>query len=405
MLSTTRDESRRHRWIVAGLVGLACCIWLPRVARGDSGDHVRIEASGEARSDEASARSNAIDDAFARALEELLSDELTRAEMRRYAKPIRERIVRRARLYVVAFAVDEESSVEGVLRVRVSAQIDRAKVLAALEEIGIRERTARPAGRARQPVALLLHATLVGQSHATFGAGGGDGGVAGRQFADELREQGFHLVDATGSSAPVSSETSSGIPVDDEGAAALAHKLGAGGAFVVGIVLSGQAPVRGTRLSGAEVDAHVRVVTESGKAIARADVRGAGYGQTAEEAAAAAARDAVERAVSAVLPAASRYWPSPRISDDATVVAIRDAPAWTAIEAVIAQLRSARGVSSVGIRHVRSGEVVLAVDTTLPARQLVAVVGAARFEGGSIAATSRSPGLIEATVQQAAGSE
>lgn len=405
MRARTEQPTRTLRRTCAWLVAVTCCFAFPRFARADVGDRVRIEATGEAAEGDASARTQAIDDAFARALDQLLTDELSRAERRRYAKPIRDRIIRHARLYVVAFAVEDESSIEGRIRVRVSAQIDRAKVLDVLDEIGIRAQAQQPSSRSRHPVVLLLHATLGKRASATFGDGGGDGGVAGRQFATELREQGFSLLDATGTSAPVSRDASSGLPVDDSGAAALARSLGAGGAFVVGIALVGEGPIRGTRLAGAEVSARVRVVTESGKAIARAEVRGAGFGEDAADATAAAAREAVERAVGEVLPAASRFWPAPRVSDDATVVEIRDVNHWAAVEAVIAQLASARGVSSVGIRRVRRGEVDLALDTSRPIRELVALVGAARFEGGSIAASGRGDRVVEARVQAALDTE
>ncbi len=405
MRARENERTRTIRRTCARLVAVSCCLAFAEVALADVGDRVRIEAMGEAEDGDVSSRTQAIDDAFARALDQLLADELSRSEMRRYAKPIQERILRHARVYVVAFAVEDESSIEGRLRVRVAAQIDRAKVLDVLDEIGIRAQATQRASRSRQPVVLLLHATLDEHSFVTFGDGGGDGGVAGRQFASELREQGFKLVDATGSSAPVSRDASSGLPVDDSGAAAMARSLGAGGAFVVGIALVGEGPIRGTRLAGAEVAARVRVVTESGKAIARAEVRGAGFGEAQADATLAAAREAVERAVAEVLPSAGRYWPAPRVSDDATVVEIRDATRWAAVEAVLAQLGTARGVSSVSIRRVRRGEVDLALDTSRPLRELVALVGAAHFEGGSIAASGRGEGVVEARVQAASDTE
>ena len=65
---------------------------------------------------------------------------------------------------MAAFGVEEESVAEGRLRVRVAAQIDRAKVRDVLEEIGIEDRSSGGASRSRPAVALLLHATLGGKS-------------------------------------------------------------------------------------------------------------------------------------------------------------------------------------------------------------------------------------------------
>jgi len=378
--------------VVLGLV-------VSSAAHAEGGDRVRIEATGEAREGDDTARTRAIDDAFARALEQFLSEELTRTQRRRHAKALRQRIVRRARLFVAAFGVEEESVVEGRLRVRVAAQIDRAKVRTVLEEIGIEDRSGGGASRSRPAVALLMHATIGDKTTTSFGESGGDGGIAGRRFARELGERGFRLADATGVAAPVSRDPAAGLPVDDRGAAALCRTIGAGGAFVVGISLGDRGTIRGTRLFGAESVARVRVVAESGKLVGKSETRGAGFAETVPGAAAAAARDAAAQAAIAVLPAAERFWPAPRATDDAMQVVVRGAHTWAAIEAVVAQLASSRGVSRVNIRRVRSGEVALAVDTTMKSAQIAAVVSATRLAEGNLSATSRGQAAVEAVVR------
>lgn len=336
-----------------------------------AGDMVGYEVTGEATESEATARSQALDQAFASAVERALADVLSPEMRRKHRKSIHANIVRRARLHVISYRVNKQTSVEGKLTLQVGVLIDRDRVREALGKLGIdhKRASATPAPGGRPKVVVLLHATVAGKTHVTYGSAptGRDGGEAGRAFIAELKRRGFDVVASTGT-PEVSRNPEPGLPFDDQAALAMALRAKAGGAFVVGIEVREGGAIRGTRLRGATGRAHLRLLdTAKGhaKVVARATVDAGGFGADAGAAAAHAATTLGGKAISSVGTIAQRHWPTtPALglgTSDGLAIVVRGDLSWTAVTALLATLRAATDVSAAEARRFRPGEVVLVV--------------------------------------------
>jgi len=259
-----------------------------------------------------------------------------------------------------------------------------------------------PSGR---PSAVLLVVTTTPQGTvATFGQSAGDGGAAGAALARAVEGLGFRVRSAGGQSIAISSEGggNSLIPVGDQAALDVARKVGAAAAFVVGINVKADGPIRGTHLVGAAGRGQLRLLdVQSGNAVASAEADGGGFDAALDRAAAAASRDITDHLVRAIEGQATSRWPAaaPAGSGSFVAVEIKGAHAWGAVAAIIQRLGATEGVAAVHARDVRRGRILLAVDSKLAARNLAAAVERARLPSGTVRATASGDGKIVVEVR------
>ncbi len=254
-----------------------------------------------------------------------------------------------------------------------------------------------PSGR--PSAVLLVVATTPQGTVATFGQSGGDGGAAGTALARAVEGLGFRVRSASGQSIAVTTEGAGNslIPVGDQAALDVARKVGAAAAFVVGIDVKADGPIRGTHLVGAAGRGQVRLLdAQSGNTVASAETDGAGFDAALERAGAAASRDVAERLVRAIEGQASSRWPTaaPAGSGSLIAVEIKGAHAWATVAAVIQRLGATEGVTAVHARDVRRGHIVLAIDSRLGSKNLAAAVERARLPSGTLRATSRGDQIL-----------
>lgn len=340
-----------------------------------------ITATGRAEAADAtpsrSARQVAIDRAFADAINQQLARELTTTERRRGRDVLQREIVRRARLYVRSFKVVSEASEDGRLVVTIRAAVDQDKLRGKLAELGIDGAGARPAPSlptgSRPPLVVILHASRGEVVDTTFGARGGPGGPAGVALAAQFDALGFALASAAGSEAPTSTDAGASLPVGDSAAVELARRVGAGGAVVVGIDVTGDGPIRSTSLRGAAGTGTVRVIdAATGAVVARGRVDAAGFGDSERAAVDTAAATLGRLVADDVAGAVTRHWPSAVATpDDGRIVVVRGAARWPSVTAVMARLRRVPGTRGVAIRRLQAGTVALVVGTSLTPAQLV----------------------------------
>jgi hypothetical protein len=379
------------------LVAVGVLIALAGAAAADA-----LEASGQARGTGAQARTAAIDQAFAVALERALEARLTPAARASKAAPLREQIVGRARRFVASFQVISEADRDGAVRVTVRVTLDDAKLDAALAELGLAARAApaAPAAAARPKVALLLKATIGDTTRATFGVGGGDGGVAGRVLGDELGARGLELASAVGQAVPVAtgSDAEGGlVPLDEAQAAEVGRAIGAGIVVVVGLRIDGSGPIRSTALRGAAARGVIRIVA-GGERVAEASIDAGGFGADPDAALADAAHHAARRLIAGVAGELERRWPGARVAPDAVALTVRGQQSWGPVAAVIRKLGTTAGIDGVAVRQARRGAVELGLRTAIGAGRVVAALRGLALPSGRLAARTRGEAAIDVEV-------
>lgn len=380
-----------------------------------------VEARGSADSSDGdirAARVRAIDNALADAVGQALADTLDARARARHRKTLNAEIVRRARRFVAGFQVQSEASDDDRYRVRIRARVDMDKLTARLGELGIETRvpngqgagpdagqgTDQPMGGASEPrpkVVALIHTTLGERVHTSFGTQGASDGPGAKTVIDRLDEQGFTVTSAIGAEVPAARERPAGIPLSDAAAATIAARVGAGGAFVLGVKSWREGPIRATSLVGALATASIRVVDlrgpsggesggeSGGQVLASAEVRAAGFGETEEQALADAAARAAERAVRAVMAAAVAHWPPSINADDAMLVEVRRYRGWSDIRALRKQLENTHGITRVWPRQLGRRGVVLAVSTDINRRRVAAALRKVILEGARVDTRAR----------------
>ena len=205
-----RIKGNSTRMVVT--VVLAATLAMAGRAAADEG--MSIDAVGEASGSGDEGRARAIDDAFAAAVDQVIAIELTRTQVRRHRALLRDKVTRRARLFVLSYRVRAQSGGETGVRVEITARIDRQRLREALADLDLGAVAPSPR-RQRPKVVLLVRSMIAGKAGVSFGKGGGDGGVVGRVLAHELSELGFELVSAGGKPAPVSRASRGRLPLDD----------------------------------------------------------------------------------------------------------------------------------------------------------------------------------------------
>ena len=374
----------------AAIIAAFLCAAVPAAA-----DTLRVEATGQAETRDPAARGNALDTAFAEAVSRALSNILPAATRQRYQAVLLDQVIRRARLYIHSYKVVEERAQGPLLRVRIAAQVDMDGLRDRLAALGIdsgASGSGAPAGgraaAGRPRTALLLHATVDGETFATFGHPGGDGGAVGRALAHLLGEQGFELTPTAGMRTPVSREPARGVPLDDRAAALLAQDTGADTAFVVGVELGGARNIRGTVLYGAAGRGTVRVLDVAGTdahLVAAAEVSGGGFAGTPAAARAAAAETLASRLAASVAEATAAYWPPALPADGALLLAIEGFTGWQNVAALIDHLSRTHGIRRVWPRRVGAGGVLLAVDTELSRNRVASALRLAVLPSAQLA--------------------
>lgn len=375
-----------HRFAscIALLFGLAV---MARASDARAEDLVTIELGASADGAGDAVKQKALDKAFGDAVQRVLRKMLSKAARSRHRNLLRDEIERRARLYVESYKVLDERRIEGELRIQVAVKVDRDKIRDALSELKIDPDAGQGDGGGSRPrVVVLLKYSGGAETSTTFGSTGGDGGTAGRAFFAELRAQGFDVIEAKGARAPLGDDADGQLPLGDDAAIDLAKQLGAGGAFVVGLQADSEGRLRGTALFGAAGKASVRVLdANTGKAVAKASVAAAGFGDDESAALSNAATELAKKTVLGVAGKAARYWPPERTSTGGLQVRIRGARTWSAIADIIVKLGATKGIRGVHASRVDSGRVDLAIDTDLAARTIASRIKKARLRKGAVA--------------------
>jgi hypothetical protein len=360
-----------------------------------------VEARGEAAAGGVSARVQAIDAGLAEALGTTLAEVVPAAQRRTHARAINDRIVRRARLFVSGFRVLEQTENAGRLRLRLVARVDMDKLRDALDELGVE--LAEPSTATRPKMIVLVHATIGDDTAASFGERGQDGGPAGKALVRALGELGFDIVNAAGRGVPVSRETPRGLPLSDQAAAELARQAGAGGAFVVGLRAEPDGPIRGTAQAGARGRAAIRVLDLAGRAsvVTSAEITGAGFADSLDQALAAAAADLIARLVLAVAPHLAERWPPALSTGDEMLVEIDGVSGWQQVRPLVQHLAGTRGVNRVWPRHLGRHGVILGVATSMDRRRVAAALRRATLPNAAISVHSRGDTGLRISISEA----
>ncbi len=347
----------------------ALLVAAPARARADD-DVVTYATDGAATASRTDARTVALDDAFKAATRAALDQLVTGANLASQRDVLDAEVVRRARLWVASFKVTAERTRGGSLELEVDVRIDRAKLRAKLDELGVPMVAGEPARRpdagavaARMGTVLLRLSTGDG-AVASYGADADTRLPLVMAVAPILATRGLVAVAAPAGGAKVRAGT--GLPLDDAGARALAGEVHADVAVVVGVDVGASGRVRGTREVGVLARARVRVLDlgaarATGEADAVRGARGPGGATLGTDAARWALLDAVSRAMPMVRQAAAATAePALPVAAGEVVVRIHAAGRDVATRAR-AYLADAQGVKSARLARFGAGAVVLTV--------------------------------------------
>lgn len=381
------------------LVVFALALALPWAAAADTS----ITALGSAPiagGDAVAARQRSLDDAFRQATEQSLAAFVDAPTRARLADALQKRILRRAKTYIPQFKILSEGESEGVYHVQIEAQVADGRLRADVRGLGAAgpatEPDVPPPPAARRPrLVLLARASDGTHTAATFGPQG-DLGPAIPPVAKEIEAQGFELLLAQGLPVAVSEGR---LPVESTQAMALAQKVGAGGAVTAGIEWKAAGRIRGTSLLGAEATVSVRVDDLAGR-VGEVTATGAGFGASAEQAVAAAVRDAAARVGRELGPRLAAHWPDERPAGEGVDVRVRGASKWPDVEAVRKGLSGAPGVRRVFVAGLLRREVLLHVSGAVTPRGL-----AGALAGDPRVAVQASGRELTADIQPSSGQE
>jgi hypothetical protein len=353
-----------------------------------------------AAGDTAAARQRSLDDAFRQATEQILAAFLDAPTRAKLADVLQKRILRRAKSYVPQFKILSEGESEGVYHVQIEAQVADGRLRADVRALGATgpatEPDVPPPPAVRRPKLVLLARASDGTASATTFGPQGELGPAIPPVAKEIEAQGFELLLAQGIAVAASSGT---LPLDSAQAVATAQKVGAGGAVTAGIEWKAAGRIRGTRLLGAEATVSVRVDDLAGR-VGEVTATGAGFGDTADQAVAAAVREAAARIGRELGPRLAAHWPDERPAGEGVDVRVRGASKWPEVEAVKKGLGGAPGVRRVFVAGLLRREVLLHVSGAVSPRALADALGgdprvAARTSGREVTADIQPSSGVE----------
>ncbi len=357
---------------IAVLVLILCA----SVARAE--DIATYEADGEGDVAGTDPRVVALDDAFAHAIAQALSDLLPGDTRTAHKQELDREIIGHARLWVVRFSVTKDTTADDRRQLTVTVRVDRDKMRDRITELKITAGDAAPAAGARTVAPLVRLATPAGV-RADYGASA-DLEVPGlAALTTALRGAGM-----TVKRAPASGNATADL--DDAAAATLATEAKAELAAIAAVVVGPTTPVRGVAAPAALVTAHVRIIDKSHVVVGEGSAAIAAQATpetTLEQAIARAIDRALVVAMLDVAPAAPRQLTTghPAVLGSDTplaaqgVVLVRLSPK-TTFQQVLAEqkhLAGAKGVSKVGMRRLSPAGWVLGVTTDLPIERVAAI--------------------------------
>ena len=355
---------------------LACLVAVAlSVAPAHADDFAAYPVEGGASTAAADPRTDALDDAFARATAAALA-ELVPAELRASRKADLDReIVGHARLWVAKFSVTKDEVTDDRRILAVSVRIDRDKLRAQLAKLQIAAQDVAPVDAApvnTHTAVVLIAVTQPSGVRADFGAAA-QSDVPGLAAATKvLRAAGYAVRRAPQTGEPKPGE----LPLDDDAASALASDAQAEVVVVIGVAVGPSAPVRGLAANASLVTANTRAFTRKDKRalVADATITRATAASSGDDAGAIAY--AIDRAIAGALadalPAASTQLAHAAAfrGDDHPIaepgVVLVRIPAKTPMHLVLDEqkyLAGARGVHGATLRRLSPGGWVLGVTT------------------------------------------
>jgi hypothetical protein len=352
---------------------------VPALAHAE--DVIAYEAEGDAPVSASDARVMALDEAFAHAVSNALSD-LVDGNVRTQRKGELDReIIARARLWVVKFAVTKDETSDDRRELTVSVKIDRDKLRARLAELNVAMKDsgggADPTGVQQRTATVLLRIAAPTGVRAVFGQNAEKELPGLTSITNLLRNAGFAVrrAPAAGPAARADGE----LPVSDEEADALANEAKAEVVAIAGVTVGAPVPVRGQPMDASLVTAHVRIVDRKDKKV---------LGQGAATAAARAEDPgyAIDRVLSGatndVLPPpatklnqAGAFTGDDKPLADAGIVLVR-LPARTPYAMVLAEqkyLAGAKGIRGATLRRLSPAGWVIGVATSEPTDQIARI--------------------------------
>ncbi|HEY5950689.1 MAG TPA: hypothetical protein VIV40_34595 [Kofleriaceae bacterium] len=360
------------------LVILALLVSHAAVARAE--DLVSYQAEGDAPAGSADARVMALDEAFARAVGNALSD-LVAGDVRTARKGELDReIVARARLWVAKFAVTKDETVEDRRELTVSVKIDRDKLRAKLAELKIATKdgaTTDPSLPAARTATILLRITAPGGVRAVYGPNAVKDVPGLSALTSLLRTAGFAVRRAPSSGAPPRADGE--LPLSDDEAGALADEAKAEVMAIAGVSVGPNVAVRGQPGSAALVSAHVRIVDRVAKKVigqgaSAAAMRGDDPGYAIDRALMGAAVDVMPPAPTKLGPAGAFRGEDVPLTEQG-VVLVR-LPARTPYSMVLEEqkyLAGAKGVRAATLRRLSPAGWVIGVVTSEPVEQVARI--------------------------------
>jgi hypothetical protein len=347
-------------------------------------DIVAYQAEGDAPASGTDARTMALDEAFANAVQTALA-ELVAPEVRTARKgEIDREIVARARLWVAKFSVTKDETIEDRRELTVSVRIDRDKLRARLGELNVAIRDAgatQPTNPGTDPVApalktatVLLRVTTPKGVQASYGQGAISD--LGTILHNSLRAHGYAVRKAPASGAAARGDGDA--PLSDDEADALANEAKADTMVIASATVGQAVAVRGVANTAALVTANVRIVDRKGDR----KVLGSGTATAAAVGDAYAVNRALALAAADMLPpaptklgAASAYKGEDIPLAEPGIVLVR-LPARTPMATVLLEqkyLAGAKGVRSATLRRMSPNGWVIGVATSEPIEQVARI--------------------------------
>ncbi|HEY3807966.1 MAG TPA: hypothetical protein VGL61_35520 [Kofleriaceae bacterium] len=235
------------------------CMLLARVASAE--DIVAYEAEGEAAANATDAKGDALDDAFAHAVQSALAELVPGDARTAHQGDLDREIVGHARLWVKGYSVMKDETDDDRRELTVSVRIDRDKLRARLDELkiptkvaGASDATADTSGA--RTATIVLRVARGGAVHASFGKGAERDLDGLDALASRLHGAGYAIRRAPDDGpAP----TAAG-DLPDVDADALAESAQADVAAVAGVTVGDPAFVRGQAQQAVLATAHVRLL-------------------------------------------------------------------------------------------------------------------------------------------------
>jgi hypothetical protein len=348
-------------------------------------DLATYEAAGDAAATGADGRTEALDDAFARAAGQALDDIVPPDVRAAHKADLDREIIGHARLWVAKFTVTKDETTDQRRQLMVAVRVDRDKMRARLTELKLMT----PAGPAPHSAIVLLRIASPDGVRASYGAGA-EKAVAGLVAATAALKGAGYTIKHAPASGPAAAN-----PLDDQAAEALAGDAKVEAAVIASVTVGSPTGVRGAPLPMALVTAHVKLlertacgarstpekecgsIERTGKVIGEGSaqaVAGASADQAIDRALVAALGDVLPAAAHAIEKAGGFHGDDVPVAE-AGIVLVR-LPAKTPYMLVLAEqkhLQGAKGVTRATLRRIGPAGWVIGVATSEPADRIASV--------------------------------